>query len=475
MQTVNVKTSKGGKRSIDMTEIEAFKNSLRGDLLHPNDNGFEEARKVWNGMIAKKPALIVRCKGAADVISAVNFARDSHLLFSVRGGGHNVAGSALCDGGMVIDLSRMRSVRVDPEHRTARAEGGATLGDLDHETQAFGLAAPVGVVSATGIAGLTLHGGVGWLSRKYGMTVDNLRSVDIVTAEGRLIKANKDENSDLFWAIRGGGGNFGVVTSFEFGIHPVGPMVWLAAPMYAAEKGEDGLRFFRDFMAVAPDELGAIAVFWNAPKEPPIPEKARGAPVIIFLACYTGPFEHGEEVIRPLREFDTPVADLSGPMRFLEVQKFLDADYPNGMFYYWKSLYLESLSDEVIHAIVGHAGERPSPITSLDVWGLGGAMCRIGPGETPLARRQVPFLLGIESNWEKSEESQENIAWTRKVFKDIERYTRSGIYLNFPGFNEEGEDLLKGAYGSNYERLQAIKAKYDPDNLFQGNLNIRPA
>jgi hypothetical protein len=474
MQTLNIKTTNGGKTSMDMTKIEAFQSSLQGDLLYPNNNGYEDARKVWNGMIDKKPALITRCKGTADVISAVNFARDNHLLFSLRGGGHNVAGGAVCDGGMVIDLSKMKSVQVDPAKRIARAEAGATLGDLDHETQAFGLAAPVGVVSATGVAGLTLHGGLGWLTRKYGMTVDNLLSVDIVTADGQLLKASKAENADLFWAVRGGGGNFGIVTSFEFRIHPVGPMVWLAVPMYAMDKAEDALRFFRDFMAQAPEELGAIAVFWNAPKEPPIPEKARGAPVIIFLACYTGPFEDGEEVIRPLREFDTPLADLSGPMRFLEVQKFLDADYPDGMFYYWKSLYLESLSDEVIHAISGHAAERPSPITSLDVWGLGGERSRIGPGETPLARRP-PFLLGIESNWEKSEHSEENVAWTRKVFKDMERFTRSGSYLNFPGFNEEGEDLLKGAYGSNYERLQTIKAKYDPHNLFQGNVNIKPA
>jgi hypothetical protein len=474
MQTLNVKTINGGQTSIDMTKIEAFHSTLRGDLLYPNNNGYEDARRIWNGMIDKKPALIARCKGTADVISAVNFARDNHLLFTVRGGGHNVAGGAICDGGMVIDLSKMRSVRVDPGQRTARAEAGATLGDLDHETQAFGLSAPVGVVSATGIAGLTLHGGLGWLTRKYGMTVDNLLTVDVVTADGQLLKASTDENADLLWAVKGGGGNFGIVTSFEFRLHPVGPMVWLAVPMYAAEKGEDGLRFFRDFMAEAPEELGAIAVFWNAPEEPPIPEEARGTPVIIFLACYTGPFEKGEEVIRPLREFDTPMVDLSGPMRFVEVQKFLDADYPDGMFYYWKSLYLENLSDEIISAIAGHAAERPSPITSVDVWGLGGKMGRTGPGDTPLVRRP-PFLLGIESNWEKFEDSDKNIGWTREVYKDMERFSQSGLYLNFPGFAEEGDHLLKGAYGSNYERLQTIKAKYDPNNLFQGNLNIEPA
>ena len=459
---------------LDATTIEELKASLQGELIQPKDEGYNDVRKVWNGMIDKKPALITRCKGTADVISAVNFVRNHDLLFSVRSGGHNVAGGAVCDGGMMIDLSQMRSVRVDPGQQTARVEAGATLGDLDKETQAFGLAAPVGVVSATGVAGLTLHGGIGWLTRKYGMTVDNLLSVDIVTADGQLLRASKDENDDLFWAVKGGGGNFGIVTSFEFRIHPVGPLVWLAVPMYAMEKAEDGLRFFRDFMAEAPEELGAIAVFWNAPQEPPIPEEARGVPVIIFLACYAGPFEKGEEVIRPLREFDTPVADLSGPMKFLEVQKFLDADYPNGMFYYWKSLYLDSLSDEVIHAIAGHAAERPSPITSVDVWGLGGEMSRIGSGETPLIWRP-PFLLGIESNWEKFEDSEENIAWTRKVFADMKRFSRSGTYLNFPGFAEEGDDLLKGAYGSNYERLQSIKTKYDPNNLFQGTLNIKPA
>ncbi len=474
MKTIKIMTNKGRSAILDMTILQEFKNKLRGVLVLPQDESYERLRRIWNGMIDKRPGLITQCVGVADVMNTVNFCRKHDLKVSVRGGGHNVVGHAISDGGIVIDLSLMKNVYVDPEKRTARAEAGVTLADLDHETHAFGLAAPVGLVSETGVAGLTLHGGIGWLSRRHGLSIDNLTSVDVVTADGKLLKANSHENTDLLWAVKGGGGNFGVVTSFEFHLHPVGLQVWLAMTLYSADKAPAALRFFRDYIAKAPEEVGALAIFWNAPSEPPIPKESQGKPVVIFLACYSGDFERGEQVIKPLQEFDRPIIDLSSAMPFNQVQKALDADYPDGRLYYWKSLYLQGLGDETIEAIINHAAERPSPITSLDVWALGGKIAQISSSETAFAQRKAPFLLGIESNWDNPKDSAKNIAWTRNVFQNMKQFSTGGSYLNFPGFFEEGEDLLRGAYGDNYERLQQIKAKYDPDNFFKGNLNIKP-
>jgi FAD/FMN-containing dehydrogenase len=467
-----IATNRGGRFTVEETELVRLKDRLRGELIVPGNPGYEEARKVWNGLIDKRPGLIVRCSGVADVVAAVRFAGEHDLVVAVRGGGHNVAGNAVSEGGIVIDLSRMRSVRVDPDRRTARVEGGATLGDIDHETQAFGLAVPVGLVSATGIGGFALHGGYGWLLRKFGMAADNLLAADVVTADGRLRKASAGENEDLFWAVRGGGGNFGVVTSFEFRCHPVGPEVWFAAPFYPLDKAEAGLAFFREFLRSAPDELGAIAVLWSAPSDPAFPEAARGAPVLILAACHCGSVEDGERVTRPLREFDVPIADLSGRMRFLDVQRFFDHDYPPGRLYYWKSQYLPDLTDEAIRIAVRHGKERPSPLSSIDIWALGGAAGRVAPGTTAIASRSAAFLYTIESNWDDPGATQANIGWTRKSFGEMNMLSKGVTYLNFPGFAEEGEDLVKGAYGSNYRRLQALKAKYDPGNLFHGNFNI---
>ncbi len=459
----------------DRATIEAWAGQLRGEAIFPDDNAYGEARRVWNGLIDRRPAVILRCAEAADVAHAVRFATEHGLLTSVRGGGHNVAGNAVLDGAMVIDLSTMREVRVDPVGRRAHVQGGATLGDLDRETGRHGLAAPIGVVSATGVAGLTLHGGLGWLTRKYGASLDNVVSVEIVTADGRLRRASAKENSDLFWAVRGGGGNFGVVTSFEFELHPVGPDVWFAAVFYPLDRAAEGLRFYRDHMRTAPEELGSIAVLWTAPEEAFIPEEARGDPVLVFLACYSGPFDQGEAAIRPFRDFGEALADLSGPMPFVEVQKFLDADYPNGRNYYWKSNYLNALTDAAIDRLVAHTKTRPSPLTSIDVWALGGAFARVPTGGTAFAQRQAPFLIGVESNWDEPDRAEENVAWARAVVEDMERLSGASAYLNFPGFSEEGEDQLARAFGAHYKRLREVKAKYDPDNLFRANLNIRPA
>ena len=459
----------------DGSAVEALASRLSGRIITTDGADYEEARQVWNGMIDRHPAFIVRCAGADDVAQAVRFAREHDVLTSVRGGGHNVAGNAILDDAMVIDLSEMNEVSVDAARRTAKVQGGATLGDLDKATAPFGLAAPVGVVSATGVAGLTLHGGLGWLSRKYGAALDNIVSVEIVTADGQIRRASADENPDLFWALRGGGGNFGVVTSFEFTLHPVGPDVWFAAVFYPLEEAEAALRWYREYMPTASEELGTLVVLWTAPEEEFIPLEAQGKPAIVFLACYSGPFEKGEEAIRPFRELGRPLADLSAPMPFKDVQQFLDADYPNGRNYYWKSSYLEELSDAAIAKLIERAKTWPSPLTSIDVWFLGGALRRVPADATAFGQRQAPFLIGVESNWDEADRAEENIGWARDVIEDMQRISDAAAYLNFPGFSEEGETQLVKAFGDNFPRLREVKAKYDPENLFRANLNIRPA
>lgn len=474
MRTLSIMSKDGTGESLSTDTVDHFKDNMRGDLIIPEDDQYESARKLWNGMIDKKPALIARCTGVEDVVTAVNFSKEHNLLFSIRSGGHNVAGTAIAEGGLVVDLSAMRNVTVDPDRRMAHAEGGVRLGDLDRETQKFNLAVPVGVVSATGVAGLTLHGGTGWLLRKHGLTIDNLLSVDIVTADGQLKKASENENSDLFWAIRGGGGNFGVVTGFEFKLHPVGPKVWMSVPMYPLERAKEVMSACCEYMQKAPEDLMVLGVYWSAPEVPEVPARYHGTPVVILLGCYTGPFEEGEKVIAPLREIGTPIADLSAPMTWVEAQQFLDEDYPDGAFYYWKSIYMDHLDSEVLEALSRHTAARPSSESSIDVWMLEGAMSRINPGDTAFFKRDAPYMLGIEANWHKREDATANIDWAKNVVKDMQRFTKGGSYLNFPGFVEEREALLQGSYGTNLERLRAIKAKYDPLNFFPGILNIEP-
>jgi FAD/FMN-containing dehydrogenase len=460
---------------LDDSIVEELRTRVRGNLTLPSDPMYEARRQVWNGMINRQPAIIVSCTGVADVIEAVNFARANGLPLAVRGGGHNVAGTALCDGGVVIDLSRMSDIRVDPSRRTVRAGGGALLGDVDHETQAFGLAAPFGVMSRTGIAGLTLHGGLGLLTRRYGLSCDNLIAADLVTADGELLQVDDQHHPDLLWALRGGGGNFGVVTSFEYRLHPVGPEVWLALTVYPADQAAAGLRFFRDFMAGAPDELMAIAILWNAPEMEPVPEEWRGRPAFIIAGCYSGPMEQGEAVIRPLREFASPIADLSSPIPYPAIQQLFDADYPDGRRYYWKSVYLRDLDEPSIAALGRHAATRPSQLNTLDVWALGGAMRHEPPGGAAFAGRDNRFLLGIEANWDDSADDDANVSWARDVYRDLASLSGGATYLNFPGFGEDQESLVRAAYGSHYDRLVAVKTAYDPTNLFRINQNIQPS
>jgi hypothetical protein len=474
MNAVQAMAVSGGEVTLSQQDIEEFGMRMKGELVNASHPHYDEHRSIWNGMINKKPALIARCYGTADVIEAIKFARKHNLYISLRGGGHNVSGNSLCDRGMVIDLSAMNSVYVDQQKSTVRVQAGARLKDVDHETKAYGMVTPLGVVSATGVAGLTLHGGMGWLMRKYGLSLDNLVSVDVVTAEGKALRASLDENPDLFWAIRGGGGNFGVVTSFEFKLYPIGSQVWLLLTLYPFEEGKHGLKFLRDYMPTAPDDLMAISVFWNAPNEEFIPEEYRGKPVFIIAGCYSGPLEKGEKILEPLRSIGNPVADLTSPMPFHQLQKFLDNDYPDGRQYYWKSSYLNELSDDAIDLLYKYAETRPSPFTSVDVWYLGGKMNKIDPSSTAFYHRNWPYMIGIESCWDNPADSEHNVAWSRSLFRDVTSRFDAGIYLNFPGFVEEGEDLLAKTFGPNYQRLKEIKSKYDPDNFFCGALNIKP-
>lgn len=456
---------------LDNQAVTALKQTIRGSVVRPGDAEYDSARRVWNGTIDRHPALIVRAIGTADVMAAVNFARDHRVPVSVRGGGHNVSGSAVQDNALVIDLSQMRGVRVDPLRQVVRVEGGAKLGDVDHETQAFGLAMPLGLQSLTGVGGLSLHGGLGHLTRMYGLSGDNLIAADVVTADGQLLLADEQHHPDLLWALRGGG-SVGVVTSFEFKLHPVGPEVWIGLVLYPVAQAQQVLRFFRSHMAQAPDELMAVSIFWTAGHEEYIPEQYHGAPVVAVLAFWAGRLEDGERAIQPFRERGTPIADLSGHMPYVVAQTLFDAEYPNGRRYYWKSIYLDSLDDAVVAMLAEHAARRPSPLSSIDIWALGGAMARVTPDQSAFFRRDAPFLIGIEANWDEPGQDEANMSWARALYRDAQRFSRGGSYLNFPGLHEEGDDLYKKTFGANYERLREVRARYDPDDLFIFNVKL---
>ena len=478
MSDLQAVTLSGSEALLEGAAVEEFRGALRGQSLLAGDAGYDEARVIWNGSTDKRPAIIVQCSGTADVIDAVDFARQHDLLVAVRGGGHNVAGNAICDGGIVIDLSSMNGVRVDLTAQRVRAEGGCTLGDVDRETQAFGLATPLGIVSLTGIAGLTLCGGLGWLRRKHGMACDALVSVDVVTADGKFLTASETENPDLFWAVRGGGGNFGVVTSFEYELYPVGPTVTLCAPFYPLTDGAgDIMRRWRDFMAEAPEDISSSCLFWSIPAHPSFPEELQGTPVVITAAVHSGALEDGERLMQPLRGLGEPVLDLSGPIPYNGVQTAFDPLFVKGeRLNYWKSLYLDRLDDEAIRRIVARAQDRPNPWALIAFWHLGGAMSRVEPAATALGVRDAAYLYSLDTSWTDHADDARAIAWTREAWAEMQDYSRGGTYLNFPGQGEEGEKLMRASYGNaNYERLVEIKTKYDPANMFRLNQNIVPA
>ena len=457
--------------------VEPLRRSIVGEVLVADDAGYDGARMVWNAMIDRRPAVIVRCKGAEDVIGAVKFARAQDLPISIRGGAHNVAGHAVSDRGVMIDLSPTRGVRVDPERRRAFVEGGATWGDVDRATQAFGLATPGGLISDTGVAGLTLSGGIGWLRSRYGLCIDNLIAADVVTADGRLVRASASENADLLWALKGGGGNFGVVTTFEFALHPVGPTVMFCAPVYPIEAGSGPIRFWRDFLADKSDDIGSLVEFSTIARDPAYPESAWGRRVYTMAAVYAGDAAAGERILQPLREAAEPLLDFSGQMNYCDLQKLFDTQTPFGRHRcYWKSHYLSALSDAIIDAVVESSAAPPSPNTLSSIWKFGGATARVAADATAFGDRSMPYMLSIDSVWSEAADDQVNIAWTRDFWKRMQPHSHHGrMYLNFPGLGEEGERLVRDTFGANYARLQAIKRKYDPENLFRFNQNIQPA
>ncbi|QLG62126.1 FAD-binding oxidoreductase [Halorarum salinum] len=463
------------RRAIPDERIERFEAGLHGNLIRPGDVDYDDARTVWNGMIDRHPALIARCRGVGDVIAAVNFARENDLLVAVRGGGHNVAGTAVCDDGLVVDLSEMRGVRVDPDARTAWVQAGATWADVDHETQAFGLATPGGLVSETGVAGLTLGGGLSHLRCKHGLTCDNLSSMDLVTADGDYLTASEDENADLFWGLRGGGGNFGVVTGFEFDLHPVGPEVAMCLAFYSGDRMAECLRAYREYVASAPEEVSTLTTAGVMPDEELFPADAVDEAKIGIVGCHAGPVGEGQRALTPLRDLDEPIADFSGSMPYVELQRLFDEDYPDGMRYYWKSLYLDGLSGSAIERIAYWTDVAPSPLSTVDVWQLGGAIERVDVEDSAFAGRHAPFLLGVEANWERPEDDDANVEWVRDCLDDMRQFSDGSVYLNFPGFLEGGDELMRSTFGPTYERLVALKNEYDPTNLFSLNQNITPS
>lgn len=439
--------------------------ALRGPVLGPGDEGYDATRRVWNAMIDRRPALIARCVCADDVVAAIGFAREHELRLSIRGGGHNVAGSAVCDGGVMLDLSLMKGVQVDPRARMARAEPGVLWQELDGETQKVGLATVGGVVGTTGIAGLTLGGGQGWLTGKYGLTCDNLLAAEIVLADGTRLRASATENPDLFWALRGAGANFGVVTSFEYRLHEVGPTVLGGLVIHPLDQARDVLRFYRDFTADQPDELTTYAGILTSPD---------GHPVIAMVACYAGDLDAGERAVAPLRAFGSPLADTLAPCTYADQQAIMTAGFPHGRLNYWKSGLTREISDGAIDAVVEYAPNIPSPFSAIAIADCHGAYSRVGAQETAYSHRDAPYDLVILSSWTEAAETDRNVAWTRDFYQAVAPHLSGGVYVNDLD-RDESEDRVRSAYGVNYARLRALKAKFDPSNLFQMNNNIRPA
>jgi FAD/FMN-containing dehydrogenase len=473
MNAVHVATPAGESIEISTDVVEGLRAGLRGPLLLPDEPGYDEARTVWNAMIDKRPGLIVQCAGAADVLQAIRFGRDHGLLIAVKGAGHNIAGSAVCDGGLMLDLSPMKSVHVEPWNRTARVEPGVTLGEFDREAQAFGLATPLGINSTTGVAGLTLGGGFGWLSRSFGHSIDNLISADVVAARGELLHASEEENADLFWGLRGGGGNLGVVTSFTFRLHPVGPEVLAGLIVYPFEQAKDVLKAYRSLAASAPDALTVWAVLRKAPPLPFLPADIHGREVVIFPFLYVGGQDDGHSAIEPLRNFGAPVGEHIGLQPYTAWQTAFDPMLMPGARNYWKSHDFSELSDPAIELIVEYAGTLPTPGCEIFIAQLDGAAGRVARDAMAYPHRNARFILNVHTRWNDAGQDHECISWARSFFEATAPHATGGVYVNFLTADEQ--ERVRAAYGSNYNRLASLKAKYDPGNVFQVNLNVKPA
>jgi FAD/FMN-containing dehydrogenase len=458
---------------IEETTIETFREQLRGTVLRPEDEGYEEARTLWNAMIDKRPALIAQCTGAADVITAVDFARDLDLPLAVKGGGHNVAGTALCDDGLVIDLSPMDAVSVDPEAQTARVQAGATIGDLDHETQAFGLVTTGGIMSETGVAGLTLGGGLGYLARKFGLAHDNIRSMDVVTAEGELVTASSRQNPELFWGLRGGSGNFGVVTSFEFDLHELGPEILNVRLIYPPDQIPETLQFYEEFMREAPNEVGCYAGILEGSPEYGVPEELHGVTLLGIRGLYAGGISEGKEAFEPLREFGDPIADMTQPLPYTEHQQQVDDLYCAGHRNYWKSNFYDGISEGFVDTIMEYTASIPSPYSTVFFEWMGGAIAELSRDATAFPHRDRAFAFTVAPKWTDPERDEEHIRWAREFHQALEPYASDGVYVNYLSNDESSR--VPEAYGERYERLHDLKTEWDPGNLFQTNQNIEPA
>lgn len=471
MIELKAKTVEGTLVSLPHVSLEALRSQIHGIVITPQDKEFDSARRIWNGMIDRTPALIIQCAGTADVILAVQFAKEHHLLLSVRGAGHNIAGRSLENDGVLIDLSKLRYVHVDPENKTATVCPGATLADLDHETQKFGLAVPVGINSTTGIAGLALGGGFGWISRKFGMTIDNLISAEIVTVEGERLICSKEENPDLFWAIRGGGGNFAIVTSFTFQLHNVGPVLYSGPIVFPIEEGKDVLKRYREFCKNAPDEVAVWAVIRHLPPFPFTDPSFHGKPALILVGIHLGTVEEGKKVLSKLKDFGHPIGDGLAPTPFTAFQKAFDPLLAPGARNYWKTNNFKELDDSLIDILLEYAKKLPSPHTELFFGQMGGASNRIASDATAYPHRDVNFIMNVHTRWEDKGEDERCIRWARSFFEATKPFATGGSYVNFIS---EGDDNLEGAYSGNIQKLASIKKKYDPNNILRSNLNISP-
>ena len=472
MSDLSFTTLELGKMALGVAEIQTLSGKLHGSLIDENNAFYDEARKVWNAMIDRRPGLIVRCADAADVVAAVRFARDHGLLVSVRGGGHNIAGNALCDGGLVIDLSQMKSVQVDPAMQKAWVEPGATLADVDKQTQAFGLALPTGINSTTGISGLTLGGGFGWISRKLGLTIDNLLSADVVTADGELKHASQTENPDLFWALRGGGGNFGVVTAFEFQLHKLGPQVLSGLIIHPFEHAETVLKGYRQALDAAPDELTCWAVLRQAPPLPFLPTEWHGKEVLALALCHCGDIEEAQREASGLRAIGKPIVDVVAPHAFVDWQQALDPLLAPGARNYWKSHDFTELPDPAIQVLTDAVRKLPGPECEIFIGHVGGAAGRVATDATAFPQRSSHYVMNVHARWREPEQDRSCIEWARNIFEATKPYAVGTAYINF--MPEDKSDRVESAYGGNYRRLAEVKRRYDPQNLFRVNQNVRP-
>ena len=471
---MKMKTLDGEQLDLPQDVVDGLKSRLRGPVLTPADAGYEDARTVWNAMIDRRPALVVRCLGTADVVECVRLARERNLLLCIKGGGHNIAGLAVADGALMLDMSLMRGVWVDPHERVARAQAGCVLGDVDRETQLHGLASVMGFVSLTGITGLTLGGGIGYLTRRWGWTSDNVGGMDVVTADGRLVRASTDDNADLFWALRGGGGNFGVVTGIDYVLHRLGPEMVGGVVAWPASEAPKVLDLYRTLAQSAPPELTLVALMRPAPPAPWLPRERHGTPIVALLACYTGDPGEGEKAVTPIKSFGKPIGDVIVRRPYAQMQSLLDATQPKGRRYYWKSEYLPRIEPGLTEAVMREAAKIRSPHSAVILFQLDGALNRLGPDHSAVGNRDARYLLNIAGSWERPDDDAANIEWARNAWREMRRFSTGGTYINFLT-EDDGAERTEAALGGSLERLAQVKSRWDPQNFFRTNRNIRPA